>query len=204
MSNEPKTPGEACARAFAMAYNKANFPLVGFPRLEFDDNDRPYWDAAAAAAIAQHAAAMRRCDDPTILQCASEDTADAAIARLVLAERLAERDALAARVKSYEERIAKLVELFDDAHACNDACMLGAILAWVDPADHGRNRQMVHKREAENAALAARVAELATALKQCTDALEASPLGARRSEVIDAIVAGRNALTRAALAGGEP
>lgn len=72
-------------------------------------------------------------------------------------EALAERDALRAR-------IAKLVELFEDSYACDESCDLAAILAWVDPADHERNKQMVHKREAENEALRERVERLEAAL----------------------------------------
>lgn len=55
---------------------------------------------------------------------------------------------LAAALESDRAHILKLTALLDDSHACSDDCDLVPILAWVDPADKARCREMVREDRA--------------------------------------------------------
>ena len=62
---------------------------------------------------------------------------------------------LVAALESDRAHILKLTALLDDSHACSDDCDLVPILAWVDPADKARCREMVR----EDRALLRRIVE---------------------------------------------
>jgi hypothetical protein len=48
----------------------------------------------------------------------------------------------ASKLRAAEDHVAKLTELFADAKPCGDDCDLAPILAWVDPADRQRTREL--------------------------------------------------------------
>lgn len=62
---------------------------------------------------------------------------------------------LIAEHKKLKSHVEKLVEIFeaDGMAPCNDGCALGGILAWVDPADFERVRELRDKLREENEVL---------------------------------------------------
>lgn len=45
-------------------------------------------------------------------------------------------------MRDLQAHVDKLTEILDSVHACNDDCDLAAVLAWVDPEDRQRVREL--------------------------------------------------------------
>lgn len=100
-------------------------------------------------------------------------------------------DAARAQLAEAEAHVDKLTDILDNVTACSESCDISAVLAWVDPADKMRVRELRDHRIAEAEARGAERMRTAAALVCASDADQWDKEPNRTSTIIARCETGR-------------